>query len=72
MKDDLKEKRVGSELYLSNVLGYQPLASNDAPKKNGLDSLYPNPIDLQQTRPSNLQTMGLMLLSKRCILDEMS
>lgn len=57
MEDDLKEKGMGFDLYLNNVLKDSLLASNDAYEKQRLDSLGLGPIGMKQTQSPKLLTI---------------
>lgn len=57
MEDDLKEKGMGFDLYLNNVLKDSLLASNDAYEKQCLDSLGLGPIGMKQTQSPKLLTI---------------
>ena len=56
-KDNLEVEWVDTELCMYNGLWNCTFASDDAPEKQGLDSLQSNPICLYQTRSPNLRAI---------------
>ena len=56
-KDNLEVEWVDTELCIYNGLWNCTFASDNAPEKQGLDSLQPNPIYLYQTWSPDLQAI---------------